>query len=167
MATKENELFREPGVTGLENVVVRDLRVGDLEAIVRIDARLSGRHRREYFQKKLGEATRESGIRISLVAEIDGSVAGFLLGRLYYGEFGLPEPTAIVDSIGVDPGRKGQGVGTALMRQLETNLRAIGIESIQTQVEWLQAGLLGFLASEGFRPIPTLTLEKRLAEPGS
>jgi hypothetical protein len=35
------------------------------------------------------------------------------LGRLYYGEFGLPEPVAIVDSIGVHPELKGRHVGRA------------------------------------------------------
>ena len=163
MIRKDPELFREPGVTGLEDVAVRELVPSDLDAIVRIDAKHVGRTRREYFTKKIAEATRESAIRISLIAEVEGCVAGFLLGRLYYGEFGLPEPAAIVDSIGVDPLFQGRKVGSAMLGQLETNLRAIGIDSIQTQVEWRQGRLLGFLAAEGFLPTPTLTLEKRLA----
>jgi ribosomal protein S18 acetylase RimI-like enzyme len=149
-------------VTGLEDVLVRELGPADLNAIVRIDAKLVGRQRREYYEKKIAEATRESGIRISLLAQVEGCTAGFILGRLYYGEFGLPEPVAIVDSIGVDPGFQGRHVAQALMRQLETNLRAIGIEKLQTQVEWRQVGLLSFLGAEGFQPVPTLTLEKRL-----
>ena len=115
-----------------------------------------------YSTEEIAEATRETGIRISLLAQTDGCTAGFLLGRLYYGEFGLPEPVAIVDSIGVDPGFQGRHVGRALLHQLETNLRAIGIEAVQTQVEWRQGGLLSFLAAGGFQPVPTLTLEKRL-----
>jgi ribosomal protein S18 acetylase RimI-like enzyme len=162
MVMRERNGSTHPGSSSLDDIAVRDLRPGDLDAVVRIDARLSGRSRREFFVKKIGEATRESGIRISLLAELEGCVAGFLLGRLYYGEFGLPEPTAIVDAIGVDPDFKGRSVGDALMKQLDTNMRAIGIESIQTQVEWGQSDLLGFLKAEGFRPIPTLTLEKRL-----
>jgi len=162
MGRDKEELFREPGTTGLEGVEVRELRSGDLDAIVRIDARISGRTRREYYQRKLDEATRESGIKISLAAETDGAFAGFLLGRLYYGEFGLPEPTAIVDSIGVDPDLRGRNVGRALFAQLETNLRGIGIESIQTQVEWNHFELLGFLHSIEFRPTPIVSLQKRL-----
>lgn len=162
MAMRTPSFLPEPGVTGLANVAVRDLRPGDLDAVVRIDARLSGRQRREYFQKKIAEATRESAIRISLLAELEGCVVGFLLGRLYYGEFGLPEPTAIVDSIGVDPDFRGRHVGSALIAQLEANMRAIGIETIQTQVEWRQSDLLGFLGAAGFCPVPTLTLEKSL-----
>jgi ribosomal protein S18 acetylase RimI-like enzyme len=157
-----DEIFREPGTTGLEGIAVRELRPDDLDAIVRIDAGTSGRRRPEYYQRKLAEATRESGIRISLAAETEGLFAGFLLGRLYYGEFGMPEPVAIVDSIGVHPELKGRHVGRALFEQLETNLKAIGIETIQTQVEWNHFELLGFLRSIGFHPVPTLSLQKRL-----
>jgi GNAT superfamily N-acetyltransferase len=160
MRTKD--VSPDPGTSPAPGVAVRNLAPGDLEAVVRIDTRLAGRSRREFFARKIVEATRESGIRISLLAELDGCVAGFLLGRLYYGEFGLPEPTAIVDAVGVDPDFRGRGVGDALVKQLDQNMRAIGIESIQTQVEWTQSELLGFLRAEGFHPIPTLTLEKRL-----
>lgn len=162
MASEREDLFREPGTTGLEGIDVRDLRSEDLDAVVRIDAHVSGRTRREYYQRKLAEATRESGIRISLAAETEGTFAGFLLGRLYYGEFGLPEPVAIVDSIGVDPKLRGRHVGRALLAQLETNLKAIGIETIQTQVDWNHFELLGFLRTLAFQPTPVLTLQKRL-----
>ena len=157
-----DDIFREPGTTGLEAITVRELRAGDLEAIVRIDAGTVGRRRPEYYQRKLAEAMRESGIKISLAAETEGMFAGFLLGRLHYGEFGLPEPIAIVDSIGVHPELKGRHVGRALFEQLETNLRAIGIETIQTQVEWNHFELLGFLKTLDFRPVPTLSLQKKL-----
>jgi ribosomal protein S18 acetylase RimI-like enzyme len=157
-----DEIFREPGTTGLEAITVRELSADDLEAIVRIDAGITGRRRPEYYQRKLNEATRESGIKISLAAETEGMVAGFLLGRLYYGEFGLPEPVAIVDSIGVHPELKGRHIGRALFEQLETNLRAMGIETIQTQVEWNHFELLGFFKTLDFQPVPTLSLQKKL-----
>jgi ribosomal protein S18 acetylase RimI-like enzyme len=163
MASDADDLFREPGLTGLEHVLVRELDPRDLDAVVRIDARLSGRPRHEYFRRKIDEATRESGIRVSLAAESAGTFAGFLLGRLYYGEFGLPEPTAIIDTIGVEPELRGRHVGKAMLRQLEMNLRAVGIEVVQTQVDWQLLDLIGFLGSEGFRPAPVLCLEKRLA----
>lgn len=159
---KADDLFREPGTTGLEGVVVRELEMSDLEAVVRIDARASGRRRKEYYERKLAEVTSERGIRISLAAEAAGTFAGFMLGRLYYGEFGQPEPTAIIDSMGVDPDLRGRHVGRALMVQLESNLRAIGIETIRTEVEWNQFDLLGFLGANGFAPAPVLCLQKKL-----
>jgi len=77
----DDDLFEEPGTTGLEHVVVRELRPADLDAVVRIDGRLTGSPRPEYFQRKLDEAIRESGVRISLAAEIDGMFVGFLASR--------------------------------------------------------------------------------------
>lgn len=151
----------EPGVLETDAVLVRELRASDLEAVVRIDALRSGRARREYYQGKLEEA-RAARPRISLAAELDGRLVGFLLGRLYYGEFGLPEPTAVIDSLGVDPASSGKHVGRALMRQLRGNLRALSIESIRTEVEWDAHELLAFLARQGFRPAPRLCLELRL-----
>lgn len=164
MTAKVDDLFREPGTTGLEGVTVRELEARDLDSVVRIDARITGRSRREYFERKLAEATKEASIRISLAAELgDGTFAGFMIGRLYYGEFGLPEPAAIVDSIGVDPGLRGRHVGRALLAQLETNLRGMGIEKIRTEVDWNHLELVGFLGSHGFAPAPVLCLEKKLA----
>lgn len=159
---KDEDLFREPGVTGLEHVAVRNLEPRDLDAVVRIDARITGRTRGEYYRRKLVEATRESGVTISLAAEVDGRLAGFLLGRLYYGEFGSPETTATVDTIGVDPAFGGKHVGTALLTQLETNLRALRVTAVRTEVDWRMQSLLGFLAKQGFAPVPSLILEKRL-----
>ncbi len=159
---KKRDLDLQPGESEFKNVVVRELREDDIDAIVKIDAQYSERTRREYYQRKLAEATRDSGLRISLAAEVDGIFAGFLIGRLYFGEFGIPEPVAIVDSIGVHGDFRGRHVGAALLEQLETNLRGVGIETIETQVDWDRFGLLGFLAGHGFSPAPILTLTKKL-----
>ena len=154
----------EPGVLETDAVLVRELRPADLDAVVRIDAQRAGRTRREYYQGKLEEA-RAARPRISLAAELDGRLVGYLLGRLYYGEFGLPEPTAVIDSLGVDPAFAGRHAGRALLRQLRQNLRALSIESIRTEVEWDAHELLAFLARQGFRPAPRLCLELRLDRP--
>ncbi|MGE0708836.1 MAG: GNAT family N-acetyltransferase [Planctomycetota bacterium] len=156
----------EPGVLETDAVLIRELRPEDLGRVVRIDAQQGGRPRSEYYQRKLEEALAATP-RVSLAAELDGAVVGFLLGRLYYGEFGLPEPTAVIDSIGVDPAFEKRHVGAALMRQLVGNLRSLGIESIRTEVEWDARDLVAFLARQGFRPAPRLCLELRLAAPHS
>jgi GNAT superfamily N-acetyltransferase len=89
-------------------------------------------------------------------------IAGFLLGSLYYGEFGLPEPAAVLDTIAVDPDMRGRKVGKALMRQLLMNLRALNIARIRTEVDWEQLDLMSFLAHEGFAPARRLCLEREL-----
>lgn len=152
-----------PGVSPTDSVVVRDLRPGDLDRVVRIDELRSGSTRSEYYQRKFEEA-REATPRISLAAEVDGSLVGFMLGRLYYGEFGVPEPTAVIDSLGVHPDFSGRHVGQALMEQLLRNMRSLGVESVRTEVAWDAQGLVAFLAKSGFRPAPRLCLELSLTD---
>lgn len=157
--SSDDELDREAGWLDTDRVTVRTLEAGDLDWVVRIDEQHSGRARREYFRVKLGEANEDTGVRISLAASIDELPVGFLMGRLYYGEFGVPEPVAILDSIGVASGFEGQHVGKALMRQLTMNLHALGIERLQTQVEWDQGDLIRFFQHSGFVPAARLCLE--------
>jgi GNAT superfamily N-acetyltransferase len=157
-----HEMDSEPGRLATDAVHVRALCAGDLSSMTRIDAKIVGRSRREYLERKLTTALRDSALCISLAAEIDGQLAGFMMGSLYYGEFGRPEPLAILDTLGVDPGYRRQCVATALLRQLVLNLGALGIERLQTEVDWTQRDLLAFFAESGFAPAPRLCLELRL-----
>lgn len=153
----------QPGVLDTDAILVRSLMATDLEAIVRIDERIVGRSRRRYYELKLRDALTPGSLKISLAAEDEGVLAGFMLGNLYYGEFGQPEPAASIDTIGVDPDRRGRAIGKALMRQLVMNLRALGITTIRTEVGWNQFDMLGFLAKEGFSPSHRLCLDKDLS----
>jgi predicted N-acetyltransferase YhbS len=153
---------RDDGTLPTDSVAVRDLRGSDLAAIVKIDRASTGRPRAEYYESKVRAAVGEPRLRTSLVAEIDGCVVGFLLARVWYGEFGHAEPAAVIDSVGVDPRFRGKHVGAALLRQLEMNLRGLRVERVETQVDWDQLDLLGFLAKSGFRPAAQLCLEKPL-----
>jgi ribosomal protein S18 acetylase RimI-like enzyme len=159
--------------TGVEETVtVRNLRPDDLDAVILTDAKLTGRRREEFFKLKLQQNLVESGVKVSLAAEVDGAFCGFLLARVYYGEFGTMEPAAVLDTIGVHPDFRGQGVGTAMLRQLSLNLRGLGVARLQTEVRWDSQDLLHFFQREGFVPAQRfcldLDLEARPAEgPGS
>ena len=84
------------------------------------------------------------------------------MGSPYYGEFGLPEPVAILDTLEVDPDLRHRRVASALLHQLVLNPRALGIERVQTEVDWQQQDLLAFFAKSGFQPASRLCLELRL-----
>ncbi len=156
------DLDRAPGTLETDHVEVRHLASADLDWVVRIDREHSKQSRREYYQLKIRESEQDTGIRMSLAALIDGEPAGFLMGRLYYGEFGLPEPVAILDSLGVSRAFQGKKVGVAVLRQFCTHLKALGIEKLQTQVEWDQWELLRFFSKAGFAPAPRLCLEMQV-----
>jgi GNAT superfamily N-acetyltransferase len=138
---------------------VRNLRPEDLETVTALDARILGRRRDEFFKLKVRQAFSDTGIAVSLVAELDGRVAGFLLARVYYGEFGLTERVAVLDVLGVHPDLRGRRVGAALLDQLRTNLLGLGIRNLQTEVAWGNAELIAFFRREGFLPAPRLCLD--------
>lgn len=142
-----------------ERVMVRRLEPTDLEPVIALDAKNTGRRRTEYFKVKLQQNLAETGIKVSLAAEIDGCFCGFLLARVYYGEFGSLEPVAVLDTLDVHPDFRRQGVGTALMSQLRKNLEALGGMRLETEVRWSDTELLAFFHRQGFRAADRLCLD--------
>jgi ribosomal protein S18 acetylase RimI-like enzyme len=143
-----------------DRVPVRSMGLGDLDTVIRIDAKFTGRERRDYYEAKLREVMTETGIRVSLVAEADDLPVGYVMARVDYGEFGRAEPTAVIDTIGVHPGFGHHGVASALMSQLLVNLEAIHIATVRTNVSWNNFSLLNFLGKSGFAPAQRLVLSR-------
>lgn len=131
---------------------VRVLEERDLPAVVSIDLKAQGHAREAYYQAKFNACVRDPGINTSLVAENDGAIVGFLFGRLFFGEFGVPMERAVLDSIGVHPSFAGQHVAAALVAQYRLNMEALRVEAIDTLVGWNRFELLRFFQSAGFKP---------------
>ena len=151
-----------PGLLGTDQILVRSLEEADLEALIEIDAAGSDRRRPMYFERMVERAVQKADFQASLVAEMDGRQVGFALATLYYGEYGLAEPSASIDAIGVLPEYRGRRVGRALMRQLLLNLAALRIERVRTEVQWNDFDLLAFFERCGFLPSGRLCLENKL-----
>jgi GNAT superfamily N-acetyltransferase len=148
-----------------DEVVVRNLRLADLEAVIALDAKNVGRRRDEFFKLKLTQALSDTAITVSLAAELNGIFVGFLLARVFYGEFGVTERVAVLDVIDVHPDFHGHHVGAALVDQLRTNLVGLGIHLLQTEVSWNDQDLLGFFRHEGFVMAQRLCLDLDLNLP--
>lgn len=144
------------------DIEVRLLTRDDLEAVVRIDAQAWGKPRRDYYRLRIERAMVDTSVRVSLAAIIDGNVVGFLLGSVYYGDFGVPEPVATIDAIGVDKKHGRHGVGRAMWKQLATNLKGMRIDRVRTQVEWSSFDLMTFFHKLGFKPASRLCLDRTL-----
>lgn len=159
--------FSDPGGDDFEAlsrdlIEVRSMTADDLDAIVRIDRKLTGRDRHDYYSGKLSEMMGDAGVRVSLVAVDDGMVIGFIMARVDYGEYGRAEPAAVIDTIGVYPGLGGNGVAKALMSQLLANLSVLQVETVRTTVRWNNFSLLGYLNKVGFKPAQQLVMRHRL-----
>ena len=157
-------MYTETDPPARDVVVVRNLRPGDLESLVAIDAAAAGRRRERFLALKMRQAFDDSGIAASLVAELDDHVVGFLLARVYYGEFGVVEPAAVLDVLGVHPDYRGRRVAAALLDQLRMNLLGLCIPRLQTEVQWGSHELIAFFQHEGFTLAPRLCLDLDLAQ---
>ena len=145
----------------LENVKIRPLEQPDIEAIVTIDEKVLGENRKDYWERKL-ETMNSKSSQASLVAEVEGTVVGFILGDISGWEFGVPETIAWIDTIGIDPAYQKKGLARSLAFELIRNLRALGVKTIYTLVNWNDWDLLQFFHAVGFTRGDMINLELKI-----
>ncbi len=145
----------------LEDLIIRPLKKDDLEPIVEIDEKVLGDNRKEYWERKL-DLLNDQSSQISLVAEVEGKVVGFILGDISGWEFGVPDTIGWIDTIGIDPAYQKKGLATALAQGLVKNLKAVGVETIYTLVSWNDWDLLQFFHAMGFTRGDMINLELKI-----
>ena len=128
----------------MADVRIRPVNELDIEAICRIDERITGKYRPEVW-------------------EVDGKVVGFMLGEVRGGEFGMEEPTGWLEFFGVDPAARERGIGRRLTDALLAGFKKRGAHVARTMVRTQDAEIARFVAAMGFVPAPASALEKRLA----
>lgn len=142
---------------------VRPAEMSDLEAIVPIDEKLSGHTRKDYWQERLEIAALRPPW-MSLVAETDARLVGFLFGWVGESEFGIARPTGWVDLIGVDPPYRGRGVAQALLRRFVDSGRELrAIDRVATLIDLGQTDVRDFFAREGFHHGPMIHMEREVS----
>ncbi len=157
-----------PGETleaeGSRHVVVRAARRADLEAVIGIDALVTGIEKRAYWRKlfrRYGEPD-EPG-RQFLVAERAGQVVGFVIGEVRDWEFGEP-PCGWVFAIDVHPQARQTGTGTRLLDAACAGFRRAGVRSVRTILDRDNTLVLSFFRSQGMTSGPFIPLEMPLDE---
>lgn len=145
----------------MKNVKIRSFGKEDLEAIVEIDEKVLGENRKSYWERKL-ELMNNKASQVSLVAEVEGKVVGFILGDVSGWEFGVPDTIGWIDTIGIDPVYQKKGLATALASELIKNLKTIGVRSIYTLVSWNDWDLLQFFHAMGFTRGDMINLELKI-----
>lgn len=143
--------------------VMRVLRQGDLDAIVAIDAFASKEPRREYYERKIaGILNKNANINTSIVCEIDGKVVGFVMGYVFFGEFGITDATSTIDTLGVHPDFRKHGVAAEMLDTFMMNMKAAGVKKVYTLVNWDDFALEKFFAMNKFVPSKRVNLECEL-----
>ncbi len=140
--------------------IMRVLRQGDLDAIVAIDAFASKEPRREYYERKIaGILNKNANINTSIVCEIDGKVVGFVMGYVFFGEFGITDATSTIDTLGVHPDFRKHGVAAEMLDTFMMNMKAAGVRKVYTLVNWDDFALEKFFAANKFVPSKRINYE--------
>ena len=145
-------------------IKIRLMKAEDFDVVVGIDEKVLKASRPEYYEMKFEKLFHSNDyLPASLVAERDdGTVVGFVMGELYMGEYGIFQEKATLDTIGVDPDCQHQGVGGLLMNEFMDHLKKLGVQKVNTLVDWNDSKLIHFFSANQFSPSKTINLERSL-----
>ena len=144
----------------MENVLVRPAKPEDAEAMSRILSEVSQNSTKMDFKNLTADLPRCSE-DTSLVAEIDGSVVGFMVSYVFHGGFGL-ERSAWIATLGVSPSFMGRGIGSLLAREIISIYKRKSIRHLFTAVRWDSVDLLSFFKTLGFDRSDFINLRKEM-----
>jgi GNAT superfamily N-acetyltransferase len=149
-------------------VKIRPLSLDNIKDIVRIEKRIEGKlgiineERMEYLKEATRYNIERSDPMMSLGAELDGNIVGFIIGEIRIWEFGIGERTGWIRILGVDPDFQRRGIGRKLGEALLEHFERRGIKRVRTMAEWYTGDLISFFKSLGFNMLNMIPLEKEL-----
>ena len=146
-------------------IKIRLMKADDFDAVIRIDEKVLKASRPDYYEMKFEKLIHSKDyLPTSLVAESeDGTLAGFIMGELYMGEYGIFQEEATLDTIGVDPDYQLKGIGEQLIDEFTDHLKALGVQKINTLVDRNDSKLMHFFSANQFNPSKTIiNLERSL-----
>jgi len=142
----------------LQNLIIRNLKIGDSEDISRIQESITKELSAIDYHKIVQEEVKKDN-SVNVVAELDGKVVGFIITYILYGGFGL-EKSAWIGLFGVEPKYMGSGIGKRMAREVFDELMKMDIKNIFTSVKWDSVDLLSFFKSLGFDRCEFINLKK-------
>jgi ribosomal protein S18 acetylase RimI-like enzyme len=134
----------------------------------------SATYKKFTLQKLFGVSTKESGseerpdilevaklIDLGLIAECNGSICGFVIGRqVYLAEFGVQEGEIAI--IGVHPNYRRKGVAHELIKAINDLFASRGVRLVRIGVNPRDKELTAFFERAGFSGERVLFLSKTL-----
>jgi ribosomal protein S18 acetylase RimI-like enzyme len=93
-----------------------------------------------------------------LVAEVDKSIAGFIIGEARVWEFGSPL-CGWVFAVEVATAMRNLGIGQKLFQEICSQMKQLGVSSVHTRVDINKKKSLSFYRSQGMRAGKSVELE--------
>ncbi len=177
LKAKKLVMYRTVGRTKLwkeasAGVKIRPLSLDNIKDIVRIEKLIEGKlgiineERMGYLKEATRYSIEHSDSMMSLGAELDGNIVGFIIGEIRIWEFGIGEKTGWIRILGVDPDFQRSGIGRKLGEALLEHFERRGIKRVRTMAEWYTGDLISYFKSLGFNMLNMIPLEKELNKKG-
>ena len=144
-----------------DTVNIREITLNDAQAIQNIRKAITADDADVDSIKLVEHQVRKKKDKSSLVAEINGNVAGYMISTTLYAGFGMKK-SAWIMAIGVHPDYMGQGIGLALASKICESYKDEGIEHIYSSVRWDSTDVLSFFKKLGFERSEFINLKKRI-----
>jgi len=141
---------------------IRPVRRADLNAVIEIDAMVTGIEKRDYWNslyRRYADAVATG--QHFLVATTDDDVIGFVIGEVRDWEFGSP-PCGWVFAIDVRPDARLAGTATRLLRAICEGFKKAGVSKVRTMLSRDNTLILSFFRSQGMMIGPFIPLEMDL-----
>lgn len=145
--------------TAAADLRVRAVRADDLEAVITIDAEITGLRKPKYWAeiyRRYGSGHRRE--RFFLVAQTGGKIAGFVIGEVRDWEFGSPR-CGWVFAISVRADTRLSGVGARLLESICEGFRRLGVIKVRTMLSRDNHLILSFFRSQGMMAARFIPLE--------
>ena len=142
----------------MQNLIIRNLKIGDSEDISRIQESITKEPSTIDYHKIVQEEVKKDN-SVNVVAELDGKVVGFIITYILHGGFGL-ETSAWIGLFGVDQKYMGSGIGKRMAKKVFDELTRMNIKNVFTTVKWDSFDILSFFKSVGFNRCQFVNLKK-------
>lgn len=142
------------------SVTIRNASAADLEGIVEVDGRITGRTKPAYWRRMLDAYQQDKDGRVALVVTgADDAVVGHLFGEVRAWEFGS-DPCGWIFAVAVHPDTARRGYAAELCRHAMARFHEMDVNVVRTMVRRNDVPVLSFFRSMGFVGGPFAEMEK-------
>jgi len=120
----------------------------DVDSVLAIDRKITGVRRAVTYTELI---TGDLGgvLALSIVAEVDGTVQGFILARRAY--VGEPTEVGLIQILGVDPDHQRRGIATKMVNAFLDTCRSKNLNAVRILINERDNQLEGLFEHLGFR----------------
>jgi ribosomal protein S18 acetylase RimI-like enzyme len=144
---------------GEPKVRIRPMEHEDIDSVLAIDRKITGVRRAVTYTELI---TGDLGgvLALSIVAEVDGTVQGFILARRAY--IGEPTEVGLIQMLGVDPDHQRQGIATKMVNAFLDTCREKNLSAVRIVINERDDQLEGLFKHLGFRRGEFIDYTKKL-----